>query len=250
MPVKSEAQQALGAIHRFRSGWIAARTAQVNTVRGLLREFGFLIPEGVEKVAPQVRLLVEDADSKVADSLRPMLLAACEEIESLDLRIKEAGKQLETVAEENPIARLICSAPGVGVIVGTALIAFVGDVDRFASGRHFASYFGLTPRERSSGNIRRLGGISKRGDRYLRMLFIHGARSVLGPLNSSAVGGNSHAKRAKSPDRLRTWALALQSRSRHNKAAVALANKIARIVWAIWKNGRAYESIPPATVAA
>jgi transposase len=239
VPVKSEAQQALGAIHRFRSGWIAARTAQVNTIRGLLREFGFVIPMGVEKVAPQVRLLVEDADSKVPDSLRPMLHAACNEIESLDLRIKQAGKQLETSAEESPIARLICSTPGVGLITGTALVAFVGEVERFSSGRHFASYLGLTPRERSSGNTRRLGRISKRGDRYLRMLFIHGARSVL-----------CHAKRAKSHDRLRAWALALQSRSPHNKAAVALANKIARTVWAIWKNSRAYESRPSPAVAA
>ena len=239
VPIKSEAQQALGAIHRFRSGWIAARTAQVNTVRGLLREFGLVIPVGVEKVVPEVRLLVEDADSKVPDSLRSMLEAACGEIESLDQRIKQAGKQLELEAEGSPRATLICSTPGVGLITGTALIAFVGDVERFASGRHFASYLGLTPRERSSGSTRRLGGISKRGDRYLRMLFIHGARSVL-----------CHAKRAKSHDRLRAWALALQRRSRHNKAAVALANKLARIVWAILKNGRLYEPMPPSAVAA
>lgn len=239
VPVKSEAQQALGAIHRFRSGWMAARTAQVNTVRGLLREFGFLIPVGVENVVPQVRLLVEDADSKVPDPLRSLLHAACSEIEALDQRIKQAGKQLEIEAEGSPAARLVCSAPGVGLITGTALLAFVGDVGRFSSGRHFASYLGLTPRERSSGGTRRLGGISKKGDRYLRMLFIHGARSVL-----------CHAKRARTHDRLRAWALALQSRSRHNKAAVALANKVARIVWAILKNGRAYDSTSSLPAAA
>lgn len=239
VPVKSEAQQALGAIHRFRSGWIAARTAQVNTVRGLLREFGFVMPLGVEKVVPQVRLLTEDADCKLPDSLRTTLHAACEEIEALDRRIKQAGSELETVADETPVIKRLCSIPGVGLITGTALLAFVGGVERFKSGRRFASYLGLTPRERSSGNTRRLGGISKRGDRYLRMLFIHGARSVLG-----------HAKRTKSHDRLRAWALALQSRTRHNKAAVALANKIARIVWATWTHGRTYESAPPATVAA
>ncbi len=234
VPVKSEAQQALGSIHRFRSGWIAARTAQVNTLRGLLREFGFVIPMGVEKVVPQVRLLVEDAESKVPDSLRPLLKASCDEIESLDLRIKLAGSELETAAEETPAITKLLTIPGVGLITGTALVAFVGDVERFSSGRHFSSYLGLTPRERSSGNTRRLGGISKRGDRYLRMLFIHGARSVLG-----------HAARAKSHDPLRSWALAVKSRARHNKAAVALANKIARIVWAVWKNGRAYESQCP-----
>lgn len=239
VPVKSEAQQALGAMHRFRSGWIAARTAQVNTLRGLLREFGFVIPMGIEKVVPQVRLLVGDVDSKVPDSLRSMLHAACDEIESLDLRIKQAGQELETAAEETPAISRIRSIPGVGLITGTALVAFVGDVDRFSSGRHLASYLGLTPRERSSGNTRRLGRISKRGDRYLRMLFIHGARAVL-----------CHAKRAKSHDHLRAWALALQNRSRHSKATVALANKIVRIVWATLKHGQVYESRPAATVAA
>ena len=120
-------------------------------------------------------------------------------------------------------------------MTATALVAFIGDILRFPSGREFASYLGLTPREYSSGLRQRLGRISKRGDSYLRMLLVHGARSVL-----------CHAKKAKTHDALRTWALKLQSRTRHNKAAVALANKMARIVWAVWKNGREYESMPAA----
>ena len=123
------------------------------------------------------------------------------------------------------------SIPGIGLLTATALVAFIGSIQRFPSGRHFASYLGLTPREYSSGLKRRLGRISKRGDSYLRMLLIHGARSVL-----------CHAKQAQQHDRLRSWALGLQQRSRHNTAAVALANKLARIAWAVWKHDRDYAS--------
>ena len=120
----------------------------------------------------------------------------------------------------------------MGLLTATALVAFVGDARRFASGRYFASYLGLTPRESSSGLKRRLGRISKRGDPYLRMLLIHGARSVL-----------CHAKRRRHDnDRLRTWALERERARGHNKAAVALANKLARIVWAVWCHGQVYEA--------
>ena len=235
VPVKTIDQQALGGIHRFRSGWIATRTAQVNTIRGLLREFGILIPLGVEKVVPQVRLLVEDADSPVPCAIRPSLAAACDEVELLDGRIKQAEKELESLCEQDPVASRLRSTPGIGLITGTALVARVGDVDRFRSGRHFASYLGITPREHSSGLKQRFGRISKRGDGYLRMLLIHGARSVI-----------CHARRSKTHDRLRDWALKLQSRTRHNKAAVALANKMARMVWAVWRHDRDYEPTPVA----
>ena len=238
VPVKTLDQQALGCIHRFRSGWIASRTAQVNTIRGLLREFGILIPMGVEKVVPQVRLLVEDADSQVPDAVRSSLAAACDEVELLDRRIKEAEKELESLCEHDPVASRLRSTPGFGLITGTALVARVGNVDRFRSSRHFASYLGITPREHSSGLKQRFGRISKRGDGYLRMLLIHGARSVI-----------CHARRAKSHDQLREWALKLQSRTRHNKAAVALANKIARIVWAVWKHGRVYTPAQATSIA-
>lgn len=212
VPVKSVSQQVLVSLHRFRSGWIASRTAQINTLRGLLRELGFVIPTGMEKVLPQVRAFIGDADSDIPDSLRPVLAMACDEIEALGESLKATERQLEALAQQTPVVERLRSTPGIGLITATALVAFVGDVQRFPSGRHFASYLGLTPREYSSGMRRRLGRISKRGDSYLRMLLIHGARSVL-----------CHAKKAQEHDRLRTWALSLQKRTCHNKAAVALA---------------------------
>lgn len=238
VPVKTIDQQALGAIHRFRSGWIASRTAQVNTVRGLLREFGILMPLGVEKVVPLVRGLIEDADSQVPDMIRSSLANACDEIELLDQRIKQAERDLESLCDQDPVASRLRSTPGIGLITGTALVAHVGNVERFRSSRHFASYLGVTPREHSSGLKQRFGRISKCGDRYLRMLLIHGARSVI-----------CHARRVKHHDRLRDWALKLQDRTRHNKATVALANKIARIVWAVWRHQRPYVSTPATVVA-
>ncbi len=120
--------------------------------------------------------------------------------------------------------------PGVGILTATALVAFVGDIPRFRSGREFAAYLGLTPREHSSGLARRLGGITKRGNSYVRMLLIHGARSAL------RAGHVTHA-----PDDLRTWALALERRKGHNVAAVALANKLARVCWRVWRDQRPFE---------
>jgi transposase len=235
VPVKTISQHVLGAIHRFRSGFISSRTAQVNTLRGLLRELGFIIPQGIEKVLPQVRLLVADPESGIPDSLRATIAAACAQIESLGEQITQAERQLESLSEQTPVVSRLRSVPGIGRMTATALVAFVGDVQRFPSGRHFASYLGLTPREYSSGLKHRRGRISKRGDSYLRMLLVHGARSVL-----------CHAKKAKRHDRLRSWALELQSRLRHNKAAVALANKMARIAWAVWKRDKTFESLQPA----
>lgn len=235
VPVKSVAQQVLVSLHRFRSSWLANRTAQINTLRGLLRELGILIPMGAEKVVPQVGALIEDADSDIPDALRPVLFAACEEIRALTEHIKLTERQIEAIAEQTPVVQRLRSIPGIGLLTATALVAFVGDVQRFPSGRHFGSYLGLTPREFSSGLKRRLGRISKRGDAYLRMLLIHGARSVL-----------CHAKKATEHDRLRTWALGLEKRLGHNKAAVALANKLARIAWAVWKHDRAFVSLPQA----
>jgi len=231
VPVKSVSQQVLCALHRFRSGWLSARTAQINTVRGLLRELGLVIPLGAEKVVPQVRILLGDADCGIPDSLRPVLATACDEIEALSDHIKMTERQLEALAEQTPVVQRLRTIPGIGLMIATALVAFLGDIQRFPSGRHLASYLGLSPREFSSGLRRRLGRISKRGDAYIRMLLIHGARSVL-----------CHAKKAQQHDRLRTWALALEKRTRHNTAAVALANKLARIAWAVWKYDKDYAS--------
>ena len=235
VPVKSETQQALAALHRLRSTWLATRTARINTVRGLLREFGLVIPTGARQVVPHVWTLLEDVDSGVPGLLRPALAAAVREIREIEERLHAVERQLETAAAETLIVRQLRTIPGVGLLTATALVATVGDVQRFPSGRHFASYLGLTPRESSTGQRRRLGAISKRGDTYLRMLLIHGARAVL---------CHAKAKTAPTPDRLRTWALQRERLRGHNKAAVALANKLARIIWAVWKHGTSFSGVP------
>jgi len=235
VPVKSVAQQTLASLHRLRSSWIAERTARINTLRGLLREFGVIIPLGAHHAVPSAWAQLEDADSGIPDPLRPALAEICTEIRQLEHRISLIERQLAALATQTPAAAQLMTIPGIGLIIATALVAFVGDIHRFPSARHFASYLGLTPRESSSGLRRRLGAISKRGDVYLRTLLIHGARSVL-----------NAAKRSKTPDRLRAWALAKEAARGHNKAATALANKLARIVYAVWKHDRPFHSMPNA----
>jgi transposase len=231
VPVKSVAQQVLTSLHRLRSGWVAERTARLNALRGLLRELGFFIPMGAEKVVPALRALIEDAESELPDALRNILYEACQEIRDIEARIKQTETQLEATARQIPAVALLRTVPGIGPLTSTALVAFLGNIQRFPSGRHLASYLGLTPREFSSGLKRRLGRISKRGDGYLRTLLIHGARSVL-----------LHARKAQ-PDRLRLWAHKLEKTLVHNKAAVAVANKMARILWAVWSRQTPYGSL-------
>jgi len=229
VPVKTINQQALVSLHRIRSGWMATRTARLNTVRGLLREFGITIAVGARQVLPRLGELLEDAESAVPDALRGVLFEAGEEIRELERKIRSVERQLKALAHEMPLVGRLQSIPGIGLLTSTALVAFVGDAARFPTGRHLASYLGLTPRERSSGLVRRLGRISKRGDAYLRMLLIHGARAVLW-----------HAKKPSQQDRLRSWGLAVEQRRGHNKAAAAVANKLARICWAVWTREREY----------
>ena len=232
VPVKSIDQQVLMTLHRFRSACLAQRTSTINTTRGVLRELGISIPVGARSVVPTVLELIRDTDSNIPSPLKPVLTDSCAEISNLEARIKTIEQQLTILAKGDEIISHLQTIPGVGLLSAIALVAFVGDIQRFPTGRHFASYLGLTPRERSSGLTRRLGAISKRGDSYIRMLLIHGARSAL-----------LAAKRRKHPSPLQTWAMKIEESRGHNKAAVALANKIARIAWAVWKNNRDFESI-------
>jgi transposase len=234
VPVKTVDQQVLTALHRLRSGWMTERTARLNALRGLLRELGIFIPMGSRQVVPMVWLLIEDADSDLPEALRPIFAEACREIREVEARVKQVERQLEATAEQLPAVGYLRTIPGIGLLIATALVAFIGDIRRFPSGRHFASYLGLTPREYSSGLKRNLGRISKRGDGYLRTLLIHGARSVL-----------IHA-RQQQPDRLREWANNLAKTHVHNKAAVAVANKLARIVWAVWSRQQPFAPITKA----
>jgi transposase len=228
VPIKSVNQQVLTSLHRLRSGWMLERTARLNALRGLLRELGVFIPVGSREVVPATWALIEDADSNLPDALRPIFAEACREIREIEARVRLVEQQLASIAEPLPAVEHLQTIPGVGLLTSTALVGFIGDIQRFPSGRHFASYLGLTPREYSSGLKRNLGRISKRGDGYLRTLLIHGARSVL-----------VHARKQQ-PDRLREWANQLAKTHVHNKAAVAVANKLARIVWAVGKHERPF----------
>jgi transposase len=228
VPVKSVEQQALSALHRLRQSYLQTRTARINAVRGLLREFGVTIPTGASYVRPGARAAL--ADDLLPTYLRHALHDALEEIATLETRAHAVQDQLAHLAAPVPAVALLRSVPGVGILTATALVAFVGDLHRFRSGRDFAAYLGLTPREHSSGLARRRGGITKRGNSYVRMLLIHGARSALRAGHVS-----------KHPDDLRTWALALERRKGHNVAAVALANKLARVCWRVWRDQRPFE---------
>jgi len=164
VPIKSVAQQTLASLHRIRSGWLAERTARINTLRGLLREFGILIPLGAHRAVPSAWAQIEDAESGIPEPLRPALAEICSEIGDLERRIKMIEHQLAALAAQTPAVAQLMTIPGIGLLIVTALVAFVGDIRRFPSGRHFASYLGLTPRESSSGLRRRLGSISKVAD--------------------------------------------------------------------------------------
>lgn len=228
VPIKTETQQTLAILHRMRSSWVTERTARLNTVRGLLRELGICIPVGSRKVVPAVWSFLEDADSGIPDTLRNLFAEACNEIRDIEARIKLVERQLQALAGQLPVIEYLLSIPGIGLLTATALFAFIGDIRRFPSGRHLASWVGLTPREHSSGLKRQLGGISKRGDSYLRTLLIHGARSLL------------LRARIQQSDHLRQWAHQLAQTHKHNKVVVAVANKLARIVWAVWSRHQPY----------
>jgi transposase len=238
VPVKDLPQQAIASLHRIRSGWIATRTARLNTIRGLLRELGINIPLGAKLVLPRLARALSDPEGSIPESLHPVLLAAAAEVRQLELNIKDVERQLEALSKTLPASQHLRSVPGIGLLTSTALIASVGDPSRFRSGRRLSSCLGLVPREHSSGCSRHLGSITKRGDPYLRTLLTHGARSVLWA-----------AKHDKNPDALRRWALSVQARRGHNRATIALANKLARIAWAVWTKNTVYQPTTALTIS-
>lgn len=232
VPVKTIEHQAVASLHRLRSTWLATRTTRLNNLRGLLREFGIFIPVGAHHVVPQVRTLLGEPAS-VPTLMRSTLAAACDEIEVLETNMHAVERQLAALAADMADVTLLQTVPGVGLITATAFVALVTDIRRFPSGRHFASFLGLTPKEDSTALRRRLGAISKQGDVYLRMLLTHGARSFLW-----------HAKTAAPATTLQRWAVCTQQRRGHNIAAIAVANKLARIVWAVWTQQRPFTAEP------
>lgn len=232
--VKSLEQQGLQALHRTRSLWMATRTSRINALRGFCREFGIGIAEGSRVGVEQIGRVLADPQTAIPGLLRGTMTLLVEEIRLLEGRISQLERELTSAAKQSPACATLLSVPGIGLLTATAMVAATGgSVGHFKDARHFASWFGLTPKEHSSGSSRHLGRISKRGDRYLRMLLTHGARSVLRAASVATAAG-------KPLDALRQWAVAVQKRSNHNKATCALANKLARICYATLRDQEPY----------
>lgn len=240
VPVKSPEHQAIQGLHRCRSAWMGTRTARINTLRGLLREFGLILPVGAAGALKQIPEALDDEALPLA--LRPMLQALLDEIHDLEQRIEVVERQLKAISRQNPVIERLQDISGIGLLTATALYASANDAKHFRSGRHLASWLGLTPREHSSGHIRKLGGISKRGDRYVRMLLTHGARAVL-------LRAGQMQRSGQNLNHLQRWALTLKERTNHNKATCALANKLARIAWATWRHGTVFDPSQVAVAA-
>ncbi len=232
--VKSVEQQAMQGLHRIRSLWMSNRTARINALRGFCREFGLAVPQGARTGIEAISRALADPNSPVPMLVRGSMKLLAEEIRLMEARIAQLERELSELAKQSPACTTLLSIPGIGLLTATAMVAATGgDVKHFKDARHFASWFGLTPREYSSGGNRVLGRISKRGDRYLRMLLTHGARSVLRAASTARLAG-------RKLDDLRNWATAVQLRTNHNKAACALANKLARICYATLRDGTPY----------
>ena len=228
VPVKSVEQQALQALHRARTQWQAARTARINVLRGLLREQGHPMPLGARTVLARVIAVLDTAGDTLPGLLQTLIRTLVDEVRDLEVRVATLDRPLAAVARTHPDAQRLQQVPGIGVVTATAFVGAVSHIHAFRRGRDFASWLGLTPRESTTGMRRYLGRISKRGDGYLRCLLTHGARAVLLAAQRTA------RDRPHRLTRLQQWAVALAARRGHNKTAIALANKLARIVWAVW----------------
>lgn len=233
VPVKSERQQVIQLTHRMRQQWQHDRTARINLARGMLREFGVRVPEGAN--AGLAFMLAQRDEASLHPPIRALLDDVLADVASLDAKIQRIDRTIAAFADDDPVIAQLDTLPGLGVLTASALCASVGDVHRFRSARAFANWFGFTPREASSGSTRRLGRITKSGDVYVRTLIIQGARAVL----AAAIRKRNN----KHPlDALRAWAVELSDRRGFNKAAVGLANKLARIAWATWKHQRTFNA--------
>jgi len=226
--VKSVAQQDIQATHRIRSELMSQRTAKANQIRGLVAEYGLVAPRTLYALRAAIPDWLEDADNDLTDHFRSLLHGLWLDLVALDDRLRELDRAIEQLANSNPMTRRLQQLRGVGPMVATALIATVGDAGQYHKGRQMAASLGLTPRQCSSGDKQRLLGISKRGDVYLRTLLVHGARAVV-----------SQAKHRD--DRLSRWVTGIAQRRHPNVAAVALANKTARMAWAMLRNETDYD---------
>lgn len=226
VPVKTASQQAILSIHRARQGFVKARTAQANQIRGLLAEFGFTIPQGISHLGKCVPQIIEDGENDLPGSFRLLIARLLDHLKVLDCQVEELEAEILRWHRESEASRRLAEIPGIGPMTASALVASVGDAHNFKNGRQLAAWLGLVPRQRSSGGKPTLLGISKRGDAYLRTLLIHGARAVM------------RLQQAKPDSAL--WAERLLARRHKNVAAVALANRNARIAWALIAHERRF----------
>ena len=235
VPVKSTAQQDVLALHRVRQGLVKERTAQANRLRGLLGEYGLVIGQGLAQVRKRLPEILEDGENGLSGLAREVLADVYQQVRELDARVAAYTAKLTRLYRASPGCQTIGEVRGVGSLTATAMVASLGDGQAFTSGRQVAAWVGVVPRQASSGGKERLLGISKRGDTYRRTLLIHGARSVV----KAAVNKTDPQSR---------WINELVKRRNKNIAAVAVANKNARTIWALLRHGEAYRE--PVEVAA
>ncbi len=228
VPVKTAESQALLALHRGRQGFVKARTAQVNQIRGLLAEFGIVIPQGIAHVAKRVPEILEDAENGLPGLMRQLIRRLSEHLKELDRQVQELDRDIQLWHRESPASCKLAEIPGIGPLTASAMVASVGDAKSFSNARQLPAWLGLVPRQDSTGGKPTLKGISKRGDVYLRTLLIHGARAVIAQFE----------RKANPPD---GWLKRLLARRNKNIAAVALANKNARIAWALLAHDRTFQ---------
>jgi len=229
VPVKDVAQQDIQALHRVRERLVTARTALVNEMRGLLAEYGIVLPQGLAKFRQALMSTLEAEHTKLTPLGQALFHKLFGELGKLDAELAYYQDKLEALAQAHPVCQRLLTIPGIGPLTATALIAAVGDAGVFKNGRQFAAWLGLVPKQYSTGGQTRLLGISKRGDSYIRKLLIHGARATLRWARTKA-------------DRRSQWIRGLLDRRGWNRTAVAVANKNARIVWALLSRGGIYEA--------
>lgn len=228
VPLKNTDQQSILAVHRARQGFVKARTAQANQIRGLLAEFGIVLSQGIHHLGARVPALIEAASNELTGAFRSLIQRLLDHLKELDRHVRELELEIKAWHRANPISSKLEKVPGIGPITASALVASIGDAKNFQNGRQVAAWLGLVPKQHSSGGKPVLLGMSKRGDSYLRTLLIHGARAVIFQAQR-----NTHSN---------SWLLELIQRRHTNVAAVALANKNARIIWALLAHEREFRA--------
>jgi len=227
--MKTVEQQDVQALHRIRQAIVKARTAQANQIRGLLGEYGVVLPVGITWLRRRIPEVLEDGDNGLTMRFRGWLAELYQELRALDERVQKCTREITELYRANEACQRIGAIEGIGPQTATALVSAYGQAHEFSNGRQFSASLGLVPRQHSTGGKARLLGISKRGDTYLRTLLIHGARAVV-------------RRAARKSDRRSQWIQRLVAERGTNRAAVALANKNARIVWALLSRGDQYHA--------